>query len=96
MIRAFFDYGFVTPVIFYLIYDIALMTSDPLYDYITSIRVFGLMLFLTLILTAVILVWIPNEVLKYRIHKSFKISLFWSYLVLVISEGFLYMLISIL
>jgi len=91
----FYKFGFLITAVAYCVYDLIFILTDPAYDYLISIRQFGVMMALTILLSIILLIWIQESNLAIRISKSIKISLFWNYLILIISNGFvLYLTVS--
>jgi len=84
----FYKYGYLITFLIYLLYDLTYIVKDSYYDYSISIREFVIMILSSLLLSFILLIWIKKGNLKTRIMKGFKLSLFWNYLILIISNGF--------
>ncbi len=84
----FYKFGYLISVLLYLLYDLIFIIKDSEYDYLISIREHGIMIFLSVLLSLILLVWIRKGDFKSRITKGLKLSLFWNYLILILSNGF--------
>ncbi len=84
----FYKFGYLISVLLYLLYDLIFIIKDSEYDYFISIREHGIMVFLSVLLSLILLIWIRKGDFKSRITKGLKLSLFWNYLILILSNGF--------
>lgn len=84
----FYKCGYLISVLVYLLYDLIFILKDSDYDYYFSIREHGVMVLLSVLLSLILLTWIKTGDIKSRITKGLKLSLFWNYLILILSNGF--------
>jgi hypothetical protein len=93
MTNWFKSYSFIIPAIAYFVYDIFLIIQNPAYDWTISIRVFTIMLLLTFILAISLLPWLKGDKFKQSFYKGLRVSYLWNYLVLLITEAFIYIVV---